>query len=86
MATGNSIRRIRDEDLVVAQAARPGWVFGSERLPSVGEDVFCTGGEGKVVALLGKCGDGSRLVQIQLSDPTARPFFAAASNILLAPA
>jgi hypothetical protein len=38
------------------------------------------------VALLGKTGDGSRLLEIRLGDVQAKPFFAAASNVLVAPA
>ena len=41
---------------------------------------------GVVTAVLGKTGDGSRLLEIKLTDPAARPFFAAASNVLVAPA
>lgn len=87
MAIGsNSSRRIRDTDLVVSEEQRPGWVSGKERGVHVGDEVFCVGGEGKVAALLGKTGDGSRLLEIRLTDPSARPFFAAASNVLVAPA
>jgi hypothetical protein len=86
MAIGNSIRRIRDEDLFVNTEARPDWISATERMPAVGESVFCTAGVGVVTALLGKTGDGSRLLQIQLDDPTTKPFFAAASNVLVAPA
>jgi hypothetical protein len=86
MAVGsNSSKRIRDQDLFVSSELRPGWVSASERTPAVGEAVFCVGGEGTVVAVLGKTGDGSRLLEIRLADPTARPFFAAASNVLVAP-
>lgn len=85
MAIGNSIRRIREEDPFVNHEARPGWVAATDRLPGVGEDVYCTAGRGVVTAVLGKTGDGSRLLQIQLEDPAAKPFFAAASNVLIAP-
>jgi hypothetical protein len=85
MAIGNSIRRIREEDLFVNHEARPDWISASDRTPAVGEHVFCTAGQGVVTALLGKTGDGSRLLQIQLDDPTTKPFFAAASNVLVAP-
>jgi hypothetical protein len=86
MAMGNSTRRIRDDELFVSDTTHPGWVPASQRSPSVGEEVFCTGGVGVVSAVLGKTGDGSRLLEIKLSDPAARPFFAAASNVLVAPA
>lgn len=85
MATANSIRRIRDEDIHVSPEARPGWVAGSDRLPRVGEDVFCTAGAGVVQALLGRTGDGTRILEIRLEDPAAKPFFASAANVLVAP-
>ncbi|HEU0015570.1 MAG TPA: hypothetical protein VFQ45_17975 [Longimicrobium sp.] len=84
-SSSNSVKRIRDEDLFVQSAARPGWVPAVERIPAVGEEVYCVGGAGEVAAVLGKTGDGSRLLQIRLSDPQARPFFAASSNVLVAP-
>lgn len=65
--------------------SRPGWVSGAERVPSVGDPVECSGGPGEVVRVLGKTGDGSRLLEIKLADARARPFFAAASNVLVAP-
>lgn len=86
MAIGNSTRRIRDDDLFVNGQTHPDWVPATDRTPRVGEEVFCTGGIGVVAAVLGKTGDGSRLLEIRLSDPAARPFFAAASNVLVAPA
>jgi hypothetical protein len=87
MAIGsNSSRRIRDTDLVVSEEQRPGWVPANDRLVAVGDEVWCVGGEGTIAALLGKTGDGSRLLEIRLADPSARPFFAAASNVLVAPA
>lgn len=87
MAIGsNSSRRIRETDLVVSEEKHPGWVPATERPLIVGDDVYCVGGEGKIAAVLGKTGDGSRLLEIRLEDPGARPFFAAASNVLVAPA
>lgn len=86
MSTANSAKRIRGEDLVVSSTSRPGWVAATERVPGVGEEVWCVGGAGVVHAVLGKTGDGSRLLEIRLSDPGAKPFFAAASNVLVAPA
>ena len=85
MAMANTSKRIRDEELFVSAATHPGWVPATERTPTVGEEVFCTGGAGVVAAVLGKTGDGSRLLEIRLSDPASRPFFAAASNVLVAP-
>jgi hypothetical protein len=86
MAMGNSTKRMRDDELFVSDSAHPGWIPASQRPPRVGDEVFCTGGQGVVAAVLGKTGDGSRLLEIKLADPAARPFFAAASNVLIAPA
>lgn len=86
MAMGNSTRRMRDDELVVSAENHPGWISAGERAFKVGDDVYCTGGEGVVVAVLGKTGDGSRLLEIKLSTEGARPFFAASSNVLVAAA
>lgn len=82
----NSSRRITPADLHVDSDARPDWVSGADRVPGVGEEVFCTQGLAQVVRLLGKTGDGSRLLELKLPDEAARPFFAAASNVRVAPA
>lgn len=86
MAMGNSTKRIRDDELFVSDTTHPGWIPASEQATRVGDEVFCTGGAGVVAAVLGKTGDGSRLLEIKLADPASRPFFAAASNVLVAPA
>jgi hypothetical protein len=39
----------------------------------------------EVVRVLGKTGNGSRLLQLRLLDRTAPPFHAAASNVLVEP-
>jgi hypothetical protein len=81
----NSSNRIRPEDLRVSHDQRPNWVSGAERRPLVGDEVICAGGCGTVVSVRGKTGDGTPLVQIRLEDPHAPVYFAAASNVLLAP-
>ncbi len=85
MAKGNSTKRMRAEEFRVDPEDRPGWVRADERTPSVGDEVFCAGGAGSVASVHGKTGDGSRLLQIRLSDEAAPPFFAAASNVLVDP-
>lgn len=85
MAKGNSTKRMRPEAFMVDPDDRPGWVLGSVRTPSVGEEVYCAGGPGMVASVHGKTGDGSRLLQIRLSNEDAPPFFAAASNVLVEP-
>ncbi len=81
----HSAKRMHNVKLHVDSDARPGWLTGYDRVPSVGEEVFCTMGTGEVTALHGKTSDGSRLLQIRLSVPGAAPFFAAASNVLVNP-
>lgn len=85
MAKGNSARSLRADEFRVTADARPGWIRGNARTPSVGEEIVCAGGKGVVLRVHGKTGDGSRLLQIRLADEKAPPFFAAASNTLVAP-
>ena len=85
MSKSNGTKRLRAEDERVDPLSRPGWTTGLERVPAVGEEVLCAGGRGEVVALLGKTGDGSRLLEIRLEETGTKPFFAAASNVLVAP-
>jgi len=82
---GNSARRIRADELQVNEAAYPDWVSGAECLPVAGSRVFCTAGLAEVVKILGKTGDGSRLLELRL-EGINQPFFVAASNIRVAPA
>jgi hypothetical protein len=84
MASSSSSKVVREE-FVVRSTDRPGWVAASERAPRAGEIVYCAGGSGVVKAVLGKTGDGSRLLEIHLDNPGTKPFFAAASNVLVAP-
>jgi hypothetical protein len=80
----NSSRRIRAETLRVDAGAHPDWISGTDRLPEPGEDVLCTGGLARVVRLLGRTGDGSRLLELRLVGGQ-HPYFVAASNVLLPP-
>ena len=82
----NNSRRTNPADLHVDAAAHPEWLSGGERIPEVGERVYCTSGPAEVVRLLGKTGNGSRLLELKLPGEGAKPFFAAASNVLVAPA
>jgi hypothetical protein len=82
-ATGN--RRSVDPKLHVDAEARPGWCCGADVTLSAGDTVFCTEGMAEVVKVLGKTGDGSRLLELRLPVTSAKPFFAAASNVLVAP-
>ena len=82
MSTSSGRTRI---ELKVDTAAHPDWKTGLERQPSVGDHVWCTEGQAEVTKLLGKTGDGGRLLELKLLNVDARPFFAAASNVLVAP-
>lgn len=81
----NSTKRMTLEELTVNSNDQPEWLSGTERLPAIGELVLCTGGLAEVIKLLGKTGDGSRLLELRLVDGKAPPFFAAASNVLVKP-
>jgi hypothetical protein len=80
----NSSRRIERGSLEVDHAARPGWITANDRLPQAGEEVFCTGGVAVVIRVLGRTGDRSRLLELKLAEGDGKPFFAAASNVLIA--
>jgi hypothetical protein len=77
----NRANRMHNADLHVDCDARPGWIGGDQRALTVGEEVYCAMGAGEVAAILGKVGDGSRLLEIRLPAPGSRPYFAAASNV-----
>jgi hypothetical protein len=81
----NSSRRVSGQSLQVDQQPWPGWIVGSDRLPSVGDEVQCAEGTATVSRVLGRTGDGSRLLELVLPDRPKHPFFAAASNVLVAP-
>jgi len=82
---GNSSRRVRPEDLVVDGSVHPTWVSGQVRLPAIGERVLCAAGMAEVARLLGRTGDGSRLLELRLLDGTRAPFYVAASNVRVPP-
>ncbi|HUG41488.1 MAG TPA: hypothetical protein VMM12_13455 [Longimicrobiales bacterium] len=88
MATlANTSRRTPLASLrVTASEERPDWISATDRLPAVGEQVWCTDGMAQVARLLGKTSDGSRLLELVLPERPRHPFFAAASNVLVAPA
>jgi hypothetical protein len=84
-AYGNTSNRLSREHLRVSNSELPGWLSGSERMPAIGEHVQCTEGLAQVTKILGKTGDGSRLLELTLEDRPRHPFFAAASNVLVPP-
>ena len=85
MTMNNSARRIERESLTVNHEARPGWVTGLDRLPAAGEEVYCAAGAGTVIKVLGRTGDGGRLLELKLVEGDGKPFFAAATNVLVPP-
>jgi hypothetical protein len=80
----NSSNRLSHNDLRM-ESSEPGWLRGSEQTLAVGDEVHCTEGVGHVARILGKTSDGSRLLELTLPDRPRLPFFAAASNVLIAP-
>lgn len=82
MAKGKIGKNLRAQDFNVSDEDRPGWARGNDCSPEIGQSVYCAGGEGTIVSVHGKTGDGSRLLEIRLEDEKA-PFFAASSNVLL---
>jgi hypothetical protein len=81
----SNARRLDRETLTVDREARPGWINGSDRTPLAGEEVFCAAGKAVVVRTLGRTSDNSRLLELKLVEGDGKPFFAAASNILVSP-
>ena len=79
----NNMARVPRELLQIESIERPGWFSGSGRIPLVGESVHCVGGQAEVVRVLGRTGDGSRLLELRLPERPKQPFFAASSNVLL---
>lgn len=80
----NSARRISAANLRIGEAETPGWVNGAGRVSEVGQRVLCTAGPARVVRVLGKTGDGSRLLELELQQEGKQPtFFACASNVLI---
>lgn len=78
-------KQSRDK-LMVKLEADSDWISATERPLVVGERVLCAEGFALLSKVLGKTGDGSRLLELALPDrPKHHPFFAAASNVLIAP-
>ena len=71
--------------LSVNQDQQPDWIAATTRMPVPGERVLCAEGMAELTRVLGKTGDGSRLLELILPDRPKHPFFAAASNVLIAP-
>lgn len=78
----NSSSRIRAEDLRISSVERPGWRLVPGLVPEVGARVLCVEGPAEVVRILGRVGDGGRLLELMLPDRPKTPFFASSANVL----
>jgi hypothetical protein len=76
---------LRPEDQRIDRSAHPDWETGAEGDARSGDGVFCTAGPATIHRVLGKTGNGSRLLELRLSGQPRSSFFAAASNVLLEP-
>jgi hypothetical protein len=86
LIAGSDAGTLRPREQKVDRCAQPGWATGKECEPKVGDQVYCTAGPATVLRLLGKTGNGSRLLELRLPGNGRRDsFFAAASNVLVAP-
>lgn len=82
---GNKANALKPSDLRIDRSMRDDWPTGAEQAPRVGQFVYCTAGMAEVTKVLGRTGDGSRLLELRLIDRVAPPFCAAASNVLIDP-
>jgi hypothetical protein len=85
MFGNKNTRRMKPEELHVDPVNHPDWANGSTSQLKAGDSVLCTEGLAKIVKVCGKTGDGSRLLELKLVEGDQHPFFAAASNVLVAP-
>ena len=79
---GNSSSRLRAEDTRISSIESPGWCIVPGLVPEVGARVWCVEGPAEVMKILGRVGDGSRLLELQLPDRPKTPFFASSANVL----
>ncbi len=82
---GGRPRQLSPQQLKVDRAARPDWPTGAEQAPVAGGEVYCTAGVCTVTRVLGRTGNGSRLLELRLAGDDRSPIFAAASNVLVRP-
>ena len=82
---GNRSPRMDPRNLHVDEEGRAQWPRGHEHPLVVGATVLCAAGLAQITKLCGKTGDGSRLLELKLMEGDGKPFFAAASNVLVQP-
>ena len=85
LLTGSRAAGLTPAQQTIDRTARPGWLTAAEMTPRVGDSAYCTAGPGSVIRILGKTGDGSRLIELKLDSGVRDTFFVAGSNVLLAP-
>ncbi len=76
---------LKPGNLRIDRDARPDWPTGAECMPEVGDVVYCTAGLATVLHVLGRTGNGSRLLELRLTAAGRGSFFASGSNVLMAP-
>ena len=70
------------ESLRISSVDPSGWSPSEGRVPGIGQWVYCLGGPAKVVKVLGRTSDGSRLLELRCED-RREAFFASSGNVLL---
>jgi translation initiation factor IF-1 len=76
---------LKPQDQRLDRSIRPDWPTAVECQPRNGDEAYCTAGPARVVRVLGKTGNGSRLLELSVHTQPRVAFFAAASNVLIAP-
>lgn len=76
---------LKPEDQRIDRSSHPDWPTGAEGTPQAGDGVYCTAGFATIVRVLGRVGNGSRLLELRLPGEPRSSFFAAASNVLMEP-
>jgi hypothetical protein len=73
---------VKVETLQVSSIELDGWASSPDRTPSIGDFVHCVDGRAEVVAVHGRTGSGSRLIELKVDGSEGKAYFAAASNVL----
>lgn len=73
--------RLARKRLDISSYEKDGWCV-VEQTPEVGAEVVSIEGLAKVLKVLGKVSDGSRLLELEIVDRDGPPFFAPTSNVL----
>lgn len=76
---------LKPADQRLDRSLRPGWPTAADCRPQAGDQVYCTAGDATLMRIHGRTGNGSRLLELRLPDRPRAPFFAAASNVVVAP-